>query len=341
MQNISTRHELEDRLSEPTQGVLDALGRCPGDLIVLGVGGKMGPTLARMARRAFDLLGRTDRVIGVARFSNPDPIAQLRTYNIEPVTCDLLERTAVQRLPDAANVLFLAGQKFGTASGPELTWAMNTLVPAHCAERYAHSRIVAFSTGCVYPLVPVTGGGATEDTEIGTAGDYPNSCIGRERIFTFFSRRHDTPVAIVRLNYAIDLRYGVLLDVANKVWKGEPVDVTMGHVNIIWQRDANANALQCLAHAAAPPFIVNITGPETLSVRSLAHRLGELLGRPAIITGQEAETAWVSNAGKARALFGPPSVGVDQMIRWTAHWIQSGNETLNKPTHFEVRNGQF
>jgi nucleoside-diphosphate-sugar epimerase len=247
----------------------------------------------------------------------------------------------VAKLPDAPNVIFMAGQKFGTGSAPELTWAMNTLVPAHCAERYARSRIVAFSTGCVYPLVTVASGGSRETDELGPPGDYANSCVGRERVFTYFSRKNNTPVLLYRLNYAIDLRYGVLLDVATKVWRGEPVDVTMGYANVIWQRDANAQALQCLALAAAPPAILNVTGPETISIRALAQQFGELFGRPVQIVGQEAPTAWLSNSAKAQKLFGPPSVAVDQLIAWTAEWVRHGGATLNKPTHFEVRDGKF
>jgi nucleoside-diphosphate-sugar epimerase len=333
--------ELEERLSRPTLGVLSALEQLPGDLMILGVAGKMGLTLARMARRAFDELGRRDKVIGVARFSNEATADELRWHGIEPLRCDLLNREAVQALPDAPLVLFLAGQKFGTASGPDLTWAMNTLVPSYCAEKYRDSRIVAFSTGCVYPFTPVTQGGSREDDLLSPPGDYANSCVGRERIFTYFSKKYGTPLAIYRLNYAIDLRYGVLLDVAQKVWHGETLDVTMGHANVIWQGDANAQALQCLEHADAPPFVVNVTGPETISLRTLGHIFGEKLGRAPLITGEEAPTAWLSNSGKATRLFGPPSVSLDQMIDWVAQWVQNGGATLGKPTHFEEREGKF
>jgi nucleoside-diphosphate-sugar epimerase len=305
---------------------------------VLGVGGKMGPTLARMARRALD---KRYRVIGVARFTSKDLPAELEKHGVLSVPCDLLDRQSVAKLPDAPNIIFMAGQKFGTGSAPELTWAMNTLVPAHCAERYARSRIVAFSTGCVYPLTTVASGGSRETDELGPPGDYANSCVGRERVFTYFSRKNNTPVLLFRLNYAIDLRYGVLLDVAMKVWRGEPVDVTMGHANVIWQRDANAQALQSFTLAASPPAILNVTGPETISIRTLAQQFGELFGRPAKVVGQEAPTAWLSNSAKAQKLFGPPSVAVDQLIAWTAEWVRHGGATLNKPTHFEVRDGKF
>jgi nucleoside-diphosphate-sugar epimerase len=335
---ILTTAQLEDRLSEPTPGLVEALRQLSGDILVLGVGGKMGPTLARMARRALD---KRYRVIGVARFTSKDLPAELEKHGVLSVPCDLLDRQSVAKLPDAPNIIFMAGQKFGTGSAPELTWAMNTLVPAHCAERYARSRIVAFSTGCVYPLTTVASGGSRETDELGPPGDYANSCVGRERVFTYFSRKNNTPVLLFRLNYAIDLRYGVLLDVAMKVWRGEPVDVTMGHANVIWQRDANAQALQSFTLAASPPAILNVTGPETISIRTLAQQFGELFGRPAKVVGQEAPTAWLSNSAKAQKLFGPPSVAVDQLIAWTAEWVRHGGATLNKPTHFEVRDGKF
>lgn len=332
---------LEAELSRPIDGVLRALEACAGDIVILGVAGKMGLTLAQMARRALDELGRKDKVIGVARFSNPDAQNVLQSAGVETVKCDLLDRDAVLKLPDAANVLFLAGQKFGTSSGPELTWAMNVLAPSYCAEKYANSRVVSFSTGCVYPLLPINSGGARETDEVGPPGDYANSCVGRERIWTHFSGKNGTKVAIYRLNYAIDLRYGVLLDIAQKVWAGEPFDVTMGHANLIWQGDANARALQCLELASSPPFVVNVTGPETVSLRAVAHKFGELFGREVAIVGQEAPTAWLSNAGRANRLFGYPNVALDQMIDWVAHWVKNGGETLGKPTHFEEREGKF
>ena len=341
MNDIHTLPELETCLSEPTPGLLDTLAQTPGDLLVLGVGGKMGPTLARMARRALTQLGRKDRVLGVARFSSPELPAELARHGIVPVKCDLMDRGAVQLLPDAPNVIFMAGQKFGTASQPSVTWVMNTLLPALVAERYARSRIVVFSTGCVYPLEQVAGGGSCEDDELGPPGDYANSCVGRERVFTYFSEKQGTAIAINRLNYAIDLRYGVLRDLGDKVWRGEPVDETMGYFTCIWQQEANAQALQCLAHAASPPWIVNTTGPEILSVRATALRLGELLGRKVILTGQEAPTAWITNTRKAEQAFGRPATSVEQMLKWTAAWIKRGGATLGKPTHFEVRDGKF
>jgi len=337
MDKFRTVDQLEENLSAPTPGLLPDLKKLPGDIIVLGVGGKMGPTLARMAKRA----APDRRVFGVARFSSKALPAELEKYGVEPVACDLLDRQALGKLPDAPNVIFMAGQKFGTSSGPELTWAMNTLVPEHTCERYPKSRIVAFSTGCVYPLVPVTSGGSREGDPLGPPGDYANSCVGRERIFEYFSKKNGTPVAIYRLNYAIDLRYGVLLDLATKVWAGEEIDVAMGYVNILWQRDANARAIQCLSLAASPAVPINITGPETVAVRDLATQLGKLLGKPAKIVGKEAPTAWLNNAGKSIQLFGQPSANIEQMLACVADWVKHGGETLNKPTHFEARDGKF
>ena len=341
MDKFLTANQLDECLSEPTPGLVESLRHLPGDILVLGVGGKMGPTLARMARRALDLLGRQDKVIGVARFSSKELPAELEKHGIVPVTCDLLDRQAVAKLPDAPNIIFMAGQKFGTSTGPELTWAMNVLVPEHTCERYPKSRIVAFSTGCVYPLVPVASGGSREEDPVGPPGDYANSCVGRERIFQYFSKKNGTPVAIYRLNYAIDLRYGVLLDLAQKVWLGKEVDVATGHVNIIWQRDANARALQSLAIAASPAVPVNITGPETLAVRDLAEQLGKHLGKPVKLVGTEAPTAWLNNASRSIQLFGAPTARVDEMLAWVAGWVKRDGKTLNKPTHFEARDGQF
>lgn len=333
--------DLENALSEPTAGVVQALAQLPGDLMVLGAAGKMGVTLARMARRAYDELGRRDTVWGVARFTSPDAAANLAAHQVRTLACDLLDRASVQQLPEAPNVIFMAGQKFGTADAPEQTWAVNTLVPALVGERFKRSRIVAFSTGCVYPLVPVAGGGSREEDPLGPPGDYANSCVGRERVFTYVSRKHGNPLVLFRLNYAVEMRYGVLLDVALKVWRNEPVDVTMGHANVIWQRDANAVALASLTHAACPPFVLNVTGPETLSIRAVAQRFAGLLDREARVVGQEAPTAWLNNASQAHRLFGAPTVSANQLIEWTADWVRRGGATLSKPTHFEVRDGQF
>lgn len=329
--------EIDRFLSEPTPEAATLMRGLEGDAIVLGAAGKMGPHLAMMLRR-----GLRGRVFAASRFSNPEARARLDAAGIETLSCDLAERDAVARLPECPHVYFLAGQKFGTSGAPETTWAMNALVPAVVAERYGRSRIVAFSTGCVYPFVPVGGGGSREEDPVGPpSGEYAWSCVARERVFTHFANRHGTPVALYRLNYAVEFRYGVLVDLAQKILAGEPVDVSTGHVNVIWQGDAVARAIQSIALAASPPGIINVTGPETLAVRELAGKLGRALKREPRITGEPSGTAWLSNASKSVALWGPPRVGVDQMIEWIAAWLEAGGGTLNKPTHFEARDGKF
>lgn len=331
--------QLDTFLATPTEGVLETLSRQKGDVMILGAGGKMGATVALMARDALAKLGGDRKVIAVSRFS--DAAARAKFEGIETISCDLLNRDAVQSLPHAENVLFLAGQKFGTSSAPDLTWAMNAVVPAYVAEKFRASRIVAFSTGCVYPFVGYTSSGSREEDAIGPVGDYANSCVARERIFSHFSRQHGTPLCLYRLNYSVEPRYGVLIDVAQKILAGEPVDVTMGYVNLIWQRDAVARAIQCLDVATSPGVPMNITGPETVSVRHIAARLAARLGKEACIVGKEGEAAWISNAGRSFQLWGYPSVSLDQMIDWTVAWLQQGGNTLNKPTHFEARDGKF
>lgn len=342
MNPIHTIEELDDELSRPTLGVLDTLRAVEGDVMVLGAGGKMGPTLARMVRRGLDEIGHTQRrVIAVSRFSSAGARQGLQQYGVETISCDLMDRAAVAALPDAANVIFMAGQKFGTSDTPELTWVMNTLVPAIVAERFNKSRIVVFSTGCVYPLVPVDGPGSREDDVLGPPGEYANSCVGRERVFSHFAKQNGTHMLMFRLCYAIDLRYGVLCDVAAKVFQGLPIDVTMGTANVIWQGDANAGAIQCLAHAATQPTVLNVTGIERVSIRALAQRFGELLNREPIITGKESDTAWLWDASRSYELFGPPTVSLEEMIEATAEWQRHGGAMLGKPTHFEVRDGNF
>ena len=336
-----TEAELEQRMAEPTPGVLDALRDVPGDLVVLGAAGKMGPTLARMARRAFDLLGRRDRVIAVSRFSSEDTRQRLRAAHVETVACDLADPAAVAALPDAPNVVFMAGQKFGTTGAPGTTWMMNTVVPAYAAARYAGSRIVAFSTGNVYPFVPADSGGATEAEPPAPVGEYAASCLGRERVLEFMSNRAGTPMAIVRLNYAVELRYGVLVDIVRAVLRGDPVDVGMGYVNVIWQGDACARALQCFSIVASPPAVLNVTGPETLSVRAVAQHAASVLGVSARIVGEESSDALLSNAARSVELFGPPAVSVGQMIAWIVDWLRRDGRVLAAPTHFQERRGQF
>jgi nucleoside-diphosphate-sugar epimerase len=333
--------ELEERLSRPSPEVIDALRRAAGDVIVLGAGGKMGPSLSAMLRRAADALGDGRSVMAVSRFSSPDVAERLERYGIRVVRAELGDRAAIARLPDAANVIYMAGQKFGTRDLPSLTWAVNTLIPAMVAERYAASRIVAFSTGNVYPLTPATGRGSREGDALTPIGEYANSCVGRERVLEHVSRTHGTPIAIIRLNYAVDLRYGVLVDIAHRVLSGQPVRVDMGFVNVIWQGDANAQSIRALTSAGSPPVAINVTGPDRLSVREAAQRLGDLLGATPILEGAEAPDALLSDTTFAQSLFGPPTISTDVLLQWVASWVAHGGTRLGKPTKFEVRDGRF
>ena len=328
---------LEELMSRPSPQLVDALRQAPGDILVLGVGGKMGPTLARMARRA----DPARRVIGVARFSEPGLREQLEEAGVECIAADLLSREALAQLPDAPNVVFMAGRKFGSTGSEWLTWAMNAHVPALVAERYARSRIVAFSTACVYPFVDVRGPGAPESVPpTAPSGEYANSCVARERMFQHFSHEKGTAGRLLRLSYAIDMRYGVLHDVAQKVLRREPIDLAMGHANIIWQGEANDWALRTLAHCTTPTTALNLSGPK-VSIREVARALGERLGIAPVLTGQEADTAWLVDCSEAFRLFGPPQVGLEQMLDWTADWVQRGGASLNKPTHYEARDGKY
>ncbi len=333
--------DLEDRLSLPTVGVVETMQRLDGDILILGIGGKMGPTLGKMAKRASDLAGATRRVIGVSRFSTGDVQDELHAGGIETLQCDLLDPAALDALPDAPNVVYMAGMKFGTTGQESFTWAMNAHLPGLVCQRFRDSRIVAFSTGNVYPLVPVTGGGSLEGDPVAPVGEYAMSCLGRERIFEHYSRTLNTPVALIRLSYAVEMRYGVLVDIAAHVMREEPIDLTMGNLVAIWQRDANAMALQSFDHVDTPPFVVNVTGPEILSVRQIASEFGRLLNRRITFTGTESGVAMISNAGLAHRLFGYPRTTIAEVVRWAADWVARGGETLGKPTHFETVDGKF
>ena len=333
-----TEAELEERLSRPSRSLAAALGGVTGDLVVLGAGGKMGPSLARMAKRADS--GR--RVVAVSRWSDAAAADALRDAGVETVRADLLNPTDLAHLPDAPNVVFMAGQKFGTTGDPSATWAMNAAVPAFVAERYAGARTVVFSTGNVYPLTPVEGSGSREVDEPAPVGEYAWSCLARERIFTAAAKRHATPTSIVRLNYAHDLRYGVLTDLATRIAAGSPVDLAMGYVNVAWQGDANALALAALSRASAPdPFIVNVAGPAVLRIADLARELAKRLDRPVTLTGAESPDALLSDATRMQALLGDPLLPLDTLLDWVADWVARGGRLLGKPTKFEKRDGKF
>ncbi|MDB4905323.1 MAG: dependent epimerase/dehydratase family protein [Gemmatimonadetes bacterium] len=335
--------ELEALLSEPREQTIRALHECPGDILVLGAGGKMGPTLARMAREAAtraDHGSTARRVIAVSRFHNADAERALQVNGVETISCDLLDRAAVAQLPDAPNVIFMAGQKFGTRDAPASTWAMNAIVPAICAERFPHARVVAFSTGNVYSLTSRDGEGSREGDMPAPIGEYAASCLARERVFEHYASANGTAVVIVRLNYAVDLRYGVLTDLATRILNAQPIDLTMGYVNCIWQGDANRVALELLPYASSPPLVVNVTGAKH-SVRDLAIMVGTALGRAPEFSGSEAPDALLSDASRMRELLPAPEVDIDALARWTASWVSAGRPLLGKPTHFQARDGSF
>lgn len=340
-QMIENVEQLESLLSEPTPALIETLAKLDGDLLVLGVAGKMGPTLARMAKLAFDAAGKKRQVIGVARFSNPAHQQSLERWGIRTIRCNLLDDVALAKLPDAPNIVYMAGMKFGATGNEPLTWAMNSFLPGMVCRRFPQSRIAAFSTGNIYGLAPVTRGGSVESDAPNPVGDYAMSCLGRERIFEHFSKCQGTPVCLLRLNYACELRYGVLVDMAQRIASGQPVDLTMGNFNVIWQGDANAMALASLAHVASPASILNISGPETLSVRRVCQQLAGLMGKEVRFEGMESGNALLSNGQLGHRLFGYPRIAADQLLRWVAQWVNSGGASLDKPTHFETRSGKY
>jgi nucleoside-diphosphate-sugar epimerase len=332
---------LEREILKPSGALLADMKSIEGDLILLGVAGKMGPSMARLAKQASDQAGTKRRIIGVSRFSDPDTRKALESEGIETIAADLLNEDDLASLPDAPNVLYLAGHKFGTTGKEAFTWAMNAYLPGRVAERYKKSRIVAFSTGNVYPFSPVTEGGLSEEQSTGPVGEYGQSCLGRERIFQYFSEKYKTPTLIYRLNYAIDFRYGVLLEVAKAVAEERPIDLTTGFVNVIWQGDANEIAIRSLLHCSSPARILNVTGPETVSIKWLADQFGRHLGKTPQFVNAPQTTALLSNASLSHRLFGYPRVTLREMIELTARWIKEGGDTINKPTHFQEREGKF
>ena len=338
---IHSESELEEVLTRPSPGLVEFIRTLSGRLLILGAGGKMGPTLAVLARRAADAGERRLSVMAVSRFSEPETRQWLAARGVETLSCDLLDGGAVRQLPDAENVIYLVGMKFGTTRNPAATWAVNTLVPARVCERYPESRTVALSSGNVYPLSDVGRGGSTETDALTPLGEYSNAAVGRERIFEFCARRQGTPVALLRLCYAIDLRYGVLADLARRVQSGDPIPLANGYFNCIWQGDANEMVLRALSLAGSPPTVWNLCRPERFSVREIAGRLGDLLGRSPRFAGHEATTALLADSSRICATLGSPRTPMEILLRWTAHWVKQGGRDLGKPTHFEVRDGNY
>jgi nucleoside-diphosphate-sugar epimerase len=338
---ITTEEQLDDLLTRPRPVLMDFIKSLAGPLIILGAGGKMGPTLAWHARRAAEAAGHPLDVFAVSRFTDKPVRRWLEDRGVQTLSIDLLDREALAPLPEANEIVYLVGRKFGTSEDAARTWAINTLVPAYVAERFPRARMVVLSTGNVYPLAPVSSGGSVETDALTPLGEYANAAVARERIFEFFAQQNDMPLCILRLNYAVDLRYGVLVDIARCVYAGEPVSVTTGYVNCIWQGDANEMILRALPLAKTPPQVLNLTGPAILSVRGLALRFGELLGQVVHCSGTESDTALLSNPAQACALLGPPPTALDAVMHWTAHWVRSGGRFLDKPTHFEVRDGRY
>ncbi|MBE6999587.1 MAG: NAD(P)-dependent oxidoreductase [Ruminococcaceae bacterium] len=335
-----TEAKLNELLTTPQPGLVEDMKKINGDILVLGAGGKMGPTLCVLAKKAMVAAGVDRDVIAVSRFSDPIATAFLEENGVKMISCDLLEPGALEALPEVDNVIFMAGKKFGTNGNEYATWGMNVWLPSRVAERYKNSRIVAFSSGNLYPKVPLYGG-ATEDVPGDPIGEYAMTCLGRERMFEYGAKTFGTSIALFRLNYAIDLRYGVIYDIANKIMTGTPIDITTPSFNCIWQADANAAAIRLLLHASPEVFTLNVTGPENASVVETAKKLGRLLGKEPVFTGTPSDNAYLSNAGRMFNLFGYPTVSLETMIGWQAEWILSGGRALNKPTHFEERKGSY
>ena len=338
---INSVEELEDRLSTPSEALIEEMTQLKGDILILGVGGKMGPSLAKLAMRAIKEAGVNNKVIGVSRFSEPDLKEELEGFGIETISIDLLNDEELQSLPEVENVIYMAGKKFGTTGQEHSTWAMNTYLPGRVGEKFRNSRIVVFSSGNIYPFVPIGSGGADENVAPDPKGEYAQSCLGRERIFQYASHKYKTPLLIYRLNYAVDLRYGNLLEIAQMVNEGREIDLTNGHMNVIWQGDANEIALRSLSLCEYPAKILNVTGPETISIRWAAEELGKLLNKSPRFVNEEASDILLNNAGLCHRLFGYPRVTLRKMIEMTAHWVAVGGETHNKPTHFQTRSGKF
>lgn len=338
---MKSLEELELKFATPSPACIKDMAKVKGDVLILGVGGKMGPSLAKLAVNALRAAGSNSRVIGVSRFSEAGVKDDLIRHGVEAISADLMDDQELSALPKAENVIFMAGKKFGTSGNEHFTWAMNSYLPGRVAEFNRNARIVVFSSGNIYPFVPVSSGGATEDTPPAPVGEYAQSCLGRERIFQAFSHRYQIPMLIYRLNYAIDMRYGNLLEIAKMVYEGRTVDVTNGYMNVIWQGDANEIALRSLLHCEVPARVLNVTGPELISIRWVAEEFGRMFGKPVTISGEESPTALLNNANRCHRLFGYPSVTLREMMEMTFEWVSNERETFNKPTHFQERAGKY
>lgn len=341
LQAITTEAELSDRLSEPYPEDIDFAAELDGDVMVLGAAGKMGPTLIRRIIQASNRAGVDRTVYAVSRYSDPEDKSALESWGAETIEVDLLEEGALASLPDCENIIYMVGMKFGTSGREPQTWAINSYLPGEVARRFSESRIVVFSTGNVYPPAPVESGGCTEANETGPVGEYAQSCLGRERVFQYFSERNDTPTCLFRLNYAVEARYGVLTDIAKWVYRGEPVPLDMGYVNVIWQGDANSVCFRSLGLTDSPAAVLNVTGAKTLSVRSLAERFADRFGTDVTFEGEEQETALLNDASRCHDRLGEPKVSVDEVIELVASWIEAENPMMDKPTKFHVRSGDF
>jgi len=336
---VETVEQLDDILTTPTESLVACFKRLSGDIMVLGAGGKVGPTMVMLAKHAADKAGVKKRILAVDVMAKAlEPLAK---QGVETMACDLMDPDAVAKLPKIDNIVYMVGRKFGSTGSESLTWAINVMVPHNVARTFTKSRIAAFSTGCVYPVMDIKTGGAVEEVPADPVGEYAQSCLGRERMFDYFSEQKGEKVVHIRLNYAVEMRYGVLYDIADKVWKGEPVDVTTGFANVIWQGDACCQVLQALELASSPPKILNVTGPETFAIREVAHTFGRLMGKKAVISGEENGRGYLNNARQANMLFGNPTVPLGRVIEWIAHWVSKGGVNLGKATHFETQNGKY
>jgi nucleoside-diphosphate-sugar epimerase len=338
MTELQTRYE---NLLKPSARLIEDIKKIDGDILFLGVAGKMGPSMAILTAEAVQAAGLKKKIYGVSRFSTPEIKTELEAKGIICISADLLNRDELFKLPEVKNVVYLAGTKFGTTGKEYFTWAMNSYLPGMVAEKFKNSRIIVFSTGNVYPLTPLHMGGASELDPTGPIGEYAQSCLGRERVFQYGAATYGTEMLIYRLNYANDVSYGVLLEIGKAVKDGLPIDLNMGHVNVIWQQDANEVAIRSLLHCSNPPKLLNVTGPETAPVRWIAQEFGRIMGKPPVFTGEEQGTALLSNSSECFKLFGYPSVSIKEMIELDAAWLLEGGKTLNKPTHFQERKGNF